>query len=364
MLRFVCISYHRLSAFKLPAAWFERVPFYHGYLEELTHYFEVHDVASIGYEGVIERNGVAHHFVKGKRGGLSFALQVNNYVRSLKPDIVLIHGFSDPVPVILLRRQIGNNAKIIMQHHAEQPFAGWRNYAFKISGKVVDAYFFASISISEDWTRKKLIGSQEKIFQVPEASSGFTVQQLAGYDPDTFLWVGRLNANKDPVSVVKAFSEYLKHYPSGKLYMIFRETKLLHEVQREIRYNNVSGSVILVGEVRHSDMRAWYEKAAFVICSSFYEGCNISVLEGMSCGCIPIVTNASSFDLHTNNGHLGLRFEAGNSKELFECFCKTRQMSIENERKRILDHFNKELSFKAIAAKIYSAVTSLTDADV
>ena len=49
-----------------------------------------------------------------------------------------------------------------------------------------------------------------------------------------FLWVGRLDANKDPLTVIRAFLQFLNNQPAARLYMIYQEEKLLQEVRHLI----------------------------------------------------------------------------------------------------------------------------------
>ena len=52
-------------------------------------------------------------------------------------------------------------------------------------------------------------------------------------------------------------------------------------------------------------------------------------------------------------------YEAGNEKALLDCLLQTQQMDIKKERTQVLEQFNKELSFDAIAQKIDKAVNAL-----
>ena len=106
-------------------------------------------------------------------------------------------------------------------------------------------------------------------------------------------------------------------------------------------------------------MQQWYNSAHFIISGSHYEGGGTSVSEAMSCGCIPIVTNISSFRRMTGPGKCGLLYEPGNEKELLDALLKTKELDIEEERKKVLQQFNEELSFNAIAEKITRIVESL-----
>jgi hypothetical protein len=45
-----------------------------------------------------------------------------------------------------------------------------------------------------------------------------------------FLWVGRLNSNKDPLTVLAAFEKYLQVNNHARLYMIYQQNDLEKEV--------------------------------------------------------------------------------------------------------------------------------------
>jgi glycosyltransferase involved in cell wall biosynthesis len=353
-MRIVSVSYNPKADQHDPNVWLEKLGFYIGTLEALSAHCEVISIDMISWEGEIERNGVRHIFLPNTT---SF-LKLNRFVKQLQPDIVLVQGFGFMLQVIHLGLIKHSRTKIILQHHAEKPITGLRRYVFRIAGRYTGAYFFATRSMAYQWTRERLI-SPDKVFPVPEASSVFFIKDAINKEKETFLWVGRLNANKDPLTVITAFSEYVKRHPLAKLYMICQPGDLLKDMKTLVEKNKASQNIFLSGKIERRKMLSFYERSSFIVSSSYYEGCNISVLEGMSCGCIPIVTRISSFDLHTDNGRIGLQFKAGDVKELLECLNNTGAMNIDEERKTVLQYFEKELSFRAIAGKIYSAATSL-----
>jgi glycosyltransferase involved in cell wall biosynthesis len=175
-----------------------------------------------------------------------------------------------------------------------------------------------------------------------------------------FLWVGRLNTNKDPLTVIKAFKNYLSFQPGAKLYMIYQTDELLHEVKNLISTDNKTReAVVLVGKVDHRQLQSWYNAADFFISGSHYEGSGISVCEAMSCGCTPIITDIISFRRMTGPGKCGFLYKPGNDADLLSILLKTNDMNIEVERKKTLEQFKKELSFDAIAGKINNVISSL-----
>ncbi len=63
-----------------------------------------------------------------------------------------------------------------------------------------------------------------------EGSSNFTVgdrnemRRKTGLTGNPILlWVGRLNENKDPITVLSGFLKLLNDFPEAQLYMIFSE---------------------------------------------------------------------------------------------------------------------------------------------
>jgi len=175
-----------------------------------------------------------------------------------------------------------------------------------------------------------------------------------------FLWVGRLNANKDPLTVVKAFTSFLSFQPLAQLYMIYQTEELLQSVRDLISANDKAKEAIkLVGQIANQQLEAWYNSADFFISGSHYESGGVAVCEAMACGCIPIVTDIASFRHMMGPGRCGLLYEPGNEKALVEVLLQTKKMDIQKERYKVLRQFKDELSFEAIAGKVNKVISSL-----
>ena len=200
-----------------------------------------------------------------------------------------------------------------------------------------------------------------------EASSVFYVMEKekarakTGVTGDiSFLWVGRLDANKDPLTVIKAFGDFIKYQPSAKLYMIYHTDELYEEIASYCEKETILEiGIKLVGKVLHDEMLYWYNSVDFIVSGSHYEGSGVAVCEAMSCGCIPILTNIQSFRTMTGPGKCGLLYQPGNEEDLLVMLLKTKELNIETERGRVLRQFKDELSFDAIARKINQVITSL-----
>jgi len=221
-MKIISTSYTNTVQFTDPVAWLQRINFYTGILEELAKKHQVESIEQINYSGVLEQDGVKYHFLNFKKRKSYFPLQLHAYVKKLQPDIVFINGLIFPIQVIQLRLKLGVTVKIILLHRGEKPHRGIKRLLQKLADKCIDAYLFTSAEFGKDWTQHGNIGNQNKIHEVIQASSVFYPQEktlarsAAGVDNSpAFLWVGRLDANKDPLTVVKAFIQFARFQPAA-----------------------------------------------------------------------------------------------------------------------------------------------------
>jgi glycosyltransferase involved in cell wall biosynthesis len=356
---YVSISYSYSPDFNTPESWFKRTAGYAGIFECLAKENKVVSIKQINYEGEALHNGVDYKFVNLNREKTRFPLRINKYIKSLNPDVVIVQGLHNPIQLILLRAILNKKTKIIAHHHAEKPLPGIKKYAQKWADKYIDAYLFASMDLGLEWVKSGNISSSKKIHEVMEVSSNFypvekvmAKQKTGASGSPVFLWVGRLNDNKDPLNVVKAFLKYLKINPAARLYMIYHTDELLTAI-KILRENDPDGnSIILIGKVPHDDLLYWYNSADFLISGSHYEGSGTAVCEAMSCGCVPVVTDIFSFRMMTDNGKCGLLYEAGNEAVLLDVLLGIDRLNVKEKQELSLKYFDEKLSFKAIAHQV------------
>jgi glycosyltransferase involved in cell wall biosynthesis len=133
-----------------------------------------------------------------------------------------------PVQLIQLGLMLGKHPRIIVQNHAEKPFPGGIKKSLqKLADKYADAYLFASHDMGLEWVTAGNLKSPGKIHEVMEVSSVFfpidrseAESQTNVKDAPVFLWVGRLNDNKDPLNVVRAFLRFVPSSPWQKIFFI------------------------------------------------------------------------------------------------------------------------------------------------
>ncbi|AYL96015.1 glycosyltransferase family 4 protein [Mucilaginibacter celer] len=366
-MRYVFNSYVQIPEFNRPEAWFERTRAYAGIMEALARTNEVISIEHIDFEGRAKKNGIDYHF---KRFATSWSRylpwKLNNYIKSLKPDMVFVQSLHFPLQVIQLRLMLGPKVKIMVQNHAEKPFTGLKKLAQKLVDRYIDAYLFASRDMGLEWVTEGNISSPRKIFEVMEVSSVFypinreeALAKTGVTGNPAFLWVGRLNDNKDPLNVTRAFLRFAEKIPGARLYMIYHTEELLDEIQSLLEIHPNKEAIRLIGKRPHTDLLYWFNSADFILSGSHYEGSGTAVCEAMSCGCVPLVTDIQSFRMITNNGECGMLYEAGNEQALFDVLMQTGQMNLKEKRRLSLAYYQNNLSFNAIAGRIEEIAKSL-----
>ncbi len=359
-MRIVSTSYIKTEGFNDPDDWLKRISFYTGIFNELAKQHDVISIERINYEGECQQNGVQYFFIRLKRKIVRFPFRMHRLIKNLQPDVVFVNGFIFPLQIIQLRLKLGRSVKIVVLHRAEKPFNGFRKHFQKLADKCVDSYFFTSSEFGIEWMNKGIISNEYKIKEVIQASSSFHPEDnatarssLSVSGAPVFLWVGRLDANKDPITVVKAFINFHSFQPSAKLYMIYQTDDLLGEVKKLIGTCEIAmDGIILVGKIPHEQLQTWYSSADFILSGSHYEGGGIAVSEAMSCGCIPVVTDIVSFRRMTGPDKCGFLYKPGDEKKLLKILLQTNTMNVQQERDKVLKQFSTELSFEAIARKI------------
>ena len=359
-MKLIFTSYSSSNEYDQPQVWLKRIEGYIGILEGLAHKHEVASIERINFKGSLRQNGVDYHFIRIDKKVSRFPRRMHSLIKEMRPNVVFVNGFVFPFQLIQLRWKLGKSVKIIILHRSEKPSRGLKRMMQRIANKYVDAYMFSSDEFGSEWQG---IIDKEKIYEVVQASSFFQPgdknearKVLSINDRQVFLWVGGLNVNKDPLTLINAFKHYLHSQPQAVLYIVHQSDELIKECKKLIGVNE---KIKLIGKVEHSQLANWYNAADFFISSSHYEGNGVAALEAMSCGCIPILSNIISFRRMTGPGKCGLLYEPGKADELLNALTKTNDMDMDREKKRVLEQFRNELSFKAIARKIEGVIHSI-----
>lgn len=366
-MKIVFLNYNILPEFHSPLEWVVKIAPSVGIMQALAAKAEVHYFIRIGYVGYHFYNGVHYHFMPTRTFSKVFPFNLHRSVKKINPEAIIVFGLHFPFQIIQLKKHIACYAQIIAEHHANKPFGGIKALVQKIADNYINAYHFTTIENAEEWLTAKLIKDRNKCKTVSLASTNFikknkiSARKITGMHQSTnFLFVGRLNANKDPICILHAFEKYAEKNSNAQLHFIFQTTELLPELQTIINQSVfLRNNVILHGEKKYSELENWYNAADFIISASHREGGSFVLIEAMACGCIPIVSNIPSSLKTIDNGNAGLCFEAGNANSLYDALVKTTMIDKNEFSKKAEQYFQKNSSFQTIAEELYQHISQL-----
>jgi len=368
-MRIVHLSYAHMTDFGDPELWLKQIDFFVALLEEQAKGTMVKSIHCINYSGILKRNGVEYHFLKRNKFQFLFPRGLHEYVDNLDPEIIIIHGLLFPWQVLWLRWKLDDQVRIVVQHHAEKPLRHYKRILQKLVDRFVSAYFFTSFEQARDWVQEKQIRKPERIYEIMEVPSVFYPidKQVAKAKTKVstskvYLWVGRFDENKDPMTLIKAFIMFVKSNALASLYVVYQRNELIEEVKKLISGSpEVAARITLIGKVNHDELLYWFNSADFVISTSHYEGSGIAVCEAMSCGCIPVLTDIPSFRMMTANGKCGLLFRPGNVDDLWMALTKSDKLNIPIEREKVLHQYKENLSAEAISNKMMAVFNKIAE---
>jgi glycosyltransferase involved in cell wall biosynthesis len=316
------------------------------------------------------KNNVYYHFIKDKFGGNIKAWQIPvkvlKTIASLDPDVVHLHNLSLSLQTLFLRSLLKKKTAVIIQHHGGPYHKGLKKTVQDVFNSVADGFFFTTVEQGDQWFSNKK--NKRRIMPVMEGSTFFDYEtrdidkhfhyhnrgearQRSGIKGNpVFLWVGRLDNNKDPLTVLSGFEMLCSQYPDAALYMIYSEEKLLEEAKKKIYDSEIlNAKVQLLGKIQHKEIEAYYHSSDYFALGSHYEGSGYALSEALRCGCVPIITNIPSFRMMTNNGQLGALWQPGDKDSFVEAATIAMDKALKHEAEACIKFFQENLSFDAIA---------------
>lgn len=291
-------------------------------------------------------------------------------VAALSPDVAHVNGLEFPMQVRQIRRALPLASALVAQNHAGGGMVGRApalRLLWRAARRSVDGFLFAAEEHVHTWRRAGVIAPRQPAYLVMEASTTFQPQprsdarQTSGVTgTPAVLWVGRLDANKDPLTVVDGFERALPAIPGASLTMIYGTDELLPDVRRRIETSSaLRGRVRLVGQVPHTQLPAFYSAADIFIVGSHHEGSGFALMEACACGTVPAVTDIPTFRLLTAGGSLGALWTPGDAIGCGTALVQLGQGDLAARSAQLADYFARALSWPAVgrrALDIYAEV--------
>ena len=326
----------------------------------------------------IERDGVPYQFVKDSHAPWLSTKDVPEAfvaaVAQQSPDVVHINGLIFPQLVAAIRKAVGTRTAIVVQHHGgEFPVSGsglvgiWRRGRWKRGLMEADAISFTAREQAEPWRAGGMLGNQ-RVLEIIE--SGTTMRSVdrnraraaIGVTADPLiLWVGRLTTNKDPLTVLNGLEHALAALPNGRVVMVCGDDTLLTDVEARVRRSPMlQARVTLAARVPREEMPNYYSAADVFVSGSHYEGSGYALIEAMSAGLVPIVTDIPSF--RAIAGDAGERWQPGDAAEFASAVRRVASIDLADQRARVRAQYDRVLRWEAIAHRTIAEYQAVADA--
>ncbi len=334
------------------------------------------------HNAVLERNGVRYRFVsdgigpelpwwKGSRVAVSEVVdECSEAMRVGDPSLVHLHGLGHAATVPMLRRRLPAAVPIVLQHHAEKPRTGLGGMHQRWALSGADGFFFAAKGLAYHWIRRRLINPETPILEIMEGSTDFSridpreARRRTGMDGSpVFLWVGRLDDNKDPLTVLAGLEAVLPEMPGARIYMAHGEPSPLEdEVRRRVAESEVlRASARLLGSVPHARMEAVFASADYFVLGSRFESSGFALAEALACGVVPIVTDIPSFRMMTDEGAIGALWPPGDSEACAAAVHRALDRPLVEQSRAAREFFQRRLSYAAIGRESVAAYSELLE---
>ncbi len=288
------------------------------------------------------------------------------------PDVVHVNGLVFPVQTWRLRRALPADVALVIQDHgnyldgSRPPRPSPRRALLRFGLRAADAFLFSTDAQANGWRRAGLIRGTDRVRAVMEASTRIravsrpaasAASGIVGHP--AVLWVGRLNANKDPLTVLDAFELALAELPGATLTMVYGDDELRPLVESRRRAPALRERVRLVGRVPAQLMSSFYSAADLFVLGSHHEGSGYALLEACACGTFPVVTSIPSFRAITGDGEIGRLWTPGDARGCARALVTAAQTLDAATPARVVERFERALSWPVVATRalaIYAEV--------
>lgn len=260
-------------------------------------------------------------------------------------------------------RMLAGRARVVVQDHSGFPAAGWRRPVQRWALARIDGAIFSARGLAETYFAAGVLRPGLPVFEAHESTSWFTPGEVdearrktgIGGDP-CLLWLGHLDANKDPLAILHAVSLASRALPGIRLWMAYGTAPLEAEVRARLAADPaLAARVTLLGRVPHARVETLCRAADLFVQGSGREASSYALTESLACGCTPLLSDIPAFRRMTADGAVGGLFPRGDAEALARLIVGFAARDRAALRRAARAHFDLHLSPAALSRDLGAA---------
>jgi glycosyltransferase involved in cell wall biosynthesis len=212
--------------------------------------------------------------------------------------------------------------------------------------------------------RSGLLPRDVSVLEALECSTHFTPgdrtaarHALGVYGDPCIVWVGRLAAGKDPLTVLEAFRLVVDELPAARLWCAFGDAPQLGLVRAFLCADErIRARVRLLGNLPHDRIELLLRAADIFVAGSLHESTGYALVEALACGVPPVISDIPAFRALTRDGAVGALFPPGDAVAAAAAICELAHSA--PPRESIREHFERHASPEAVGRALRQAYAS------
>ena len=247
-------------------------------------------------------------------------LRLRGFLRERHINVVHVHGSGSLPLVIAASRLLWNRPQIIFTWHDSVTVLGgsWLRKRLLLSCMRRCACVSGS---SREVARKLATAIRRSDIGIFHGGVAVTQCATGSQTPDpTIVWTGRIEPNKDPISLIHAISILRREGLKFKVMLLGRAMSNLVWYEDQLRELilelNLDETVSLMGYLPHSEVNNMLNNSDIAVQTSHSEGMSIALIEWMMCGLGIVATDVGDTSEAIQHEHNGLLVHPENMDEL------------------------------------------------
>lgn len=231
---------------------------------------------------------------------------------------------------IIVKKKYPDSMHIVSVIHNDNPSLF---DAHMMLSKYIEKIFCVSSQIREHMQEQYVMPNQCCYFKEQPIETDI----LREIRPDTQVYdvlrlgyAARLVRQQKRADLLIEFIKCLEERGFDYIFQIAGEGECRDMIMDYVRHHHLERKVELLGRLPKSEMQTFWKRQDIFINISEYEGTSLSMLEAMSCGCVPVVTDVSGAKEFITHGENGYICDIGDLKMMAQYVA-----SLDNERKKL-----------------------------